>query len=494
MKSLHSGSVSSFIRKILLRVCFASILAAAAMGCTKNGGTVSGLSTTTSPTLAPPVLITQVSPTLGPFSTLVLITGNGFDTAAKNDAVFFNGTAAIVISVTPTQMAVAVPKKAGTGPVTVTVAGHQTATGPIFNYVYTPVVSTLAGTGTGGFMDGSGLTAEFNGPVGLILDRDNNLIVADALNNRIRQFIFPGAGIPNGVVSTIAGTGGAGWLDGAGSGAEFNLPSGLVIDTSTGNIYVADTRNNLIRQLATQGKDVYSVTTLAGSLPPGNMDGMANYAQFNSPIGMGIDFSKTLFIADAGNNKIRSYSGGTTASVGTFWGDGTTAVLNHPTGIVQDNTDDYNIVDKLNNRIIRINTFGPGGKSSFIQIGTGAAGHVDGDWTVAEFNQPSAIAVGPEIVGTLGSYTGPLLGSSNLYIADAMNHCIRQLTPGGTPSSNGVSSYIVSTMAGTGVAGYADGVGSVAQFNNPSGIVVDAQGNVYVADTGNNRIRMISQE
>jgi sugar lactone lactonase YvrE len=160
-----------------------------------------------------------------------------------------------------------------------------------------------------GYADGKGSAAMFDLPGGLAIDANKNLYVADAANNAVRKIT------PDGTVTTIAGSGKAGYTDGQAKAASFNFPQGIVIDNN-GNIYVADTGNDLIRRITPDG----TVTTIAGKVESGKVNGTGITATFNIPQGITIDASDNLYVADAGNNLIRKISPG--GLVSTFAGSG----------------------------------------------------------------------------------------------------------------------------------------------------------------------------
>lgn len=160
-----------------------------------------------------------------------------------------------------------------------------------------PRISLLAGDGHVGLQDGPAAAARFADPYGLALDAQGRLYVADAGdNNRIRVVQ------PDGSVATLAG-GSEGFADGAGSAARFNTPSGLALDAA-GNLYVADTGNHAIRKLSPDGQ----VSTLAGTGAPGYRDGPGAQAQFNGPIGVAVDAAGRVLVADTYNDRIRAIS------------------------------------------------------------------------------------------------------------------------------------------------------------------------------------------
>jgi hypothetical protein len=160
------------------------------------------------------------------------------------------------------------------------------------------VVSTLAGSGIQGAADGASTVASFNQPSGVAVDNTGNVYVADTGNNKIRVIT------PSGVVSTLAGSGVQGSAEGNGAGAAFFFPSGVAVDAA-GSVYVADSRNNKIRKVTSAGV----VSTLAGSGAPGSLDGAGTTAAFSSPLGVVVGASGVVYVADTDNNKIRKITG-----------------------------------------------------------------------------------------------------------------------------------------------------------------------------------------
>lgn len=403
--------------------------------------------------------VTGITPDSGRYSTIVTITGTGFSTNASENQVKFNGKDAVVQTATPSQLTVVVPKGAGTGPLSITV-GNKSTTGLSFNYILTVTVSTLAGS-TPGFADGPGSSAKFNYPEGVSTDINGNVYVADVVNNRIRKIT------PEGVVSTLAGDGAPGFADGPGSSAEFHAPVRVTIGPQ-GNIFVADVHNNRIRKITPEG----IVTTLAGDGTSGFADGPGSSAKFNNPEGIIADTKGNIYISDAYNNRIRKITPGgvvtTLAGNGTGGfadGSGSSAEFNFPAGGTIDPQGNIYVADFYNNRIRKIT---PAGIVTTL-AGDGTRGFADGAGSSSKFNFP-------------GGVTNDSLG--NIYVADIYNNRIRKITPEG----------VVSTLAGDGTGGFADGQGNSAKFNNPNDITIDPQGNIYVADVNNARIRKITQE
>ena len=317
------------------------------------------------------------------------------------------------------------------------------------------LVSTLAGR-IWGFRDGSGTSAEFNYPIGVAVDAEGNVYVANSYNHRIRKIT------DEGLVSTLAGSI-WGFRDGAGRSAQFNYPYGVAVDAA-GNVYVADTNNHAIRKITPEGL----VSTLAGSTE-GSADGAGTSAQFNSPTDVAVDAAGNVYVADYLNDRIRKITPEGLVSTlagsteGFRDGAGTSAQFNSPAGVAVDAAGNVYVADYLNDRIRKIT---PEGVVSTLAGST--EGFRDGLGRSAQFNGPAGVAVD---------------AAGNVYVADEYNHRIRKITPEG----------VVSTLAGS-TEGFRDGIGRSAQFDKPSGVAVDAEGNVYVADSDNHRIRRIEWE
>lgn len=321
------------------------------------------------------------------------------------------------------------------------------------------VTATLAGSGELGAADGSAVVASFDRPYGVAVDAAGTVYVADTYNHKIRKIS------PAGVVSTLAGSGLSGAADGNGAAASFNLPSGIAVDAS-GIVYVADASNNKIRKITPEGV----VSTLAGSGVSGATNGTGASARFNSPTGLAVDLAGNIYVADRGNHKIRKITPG--GVVGTLAGSGTLGITDgsstaarfySPSGVAVDASGIVYVADSSNNRIRKI---GPDGRVSTL-AGSGQQDDLDAKGILASFYNPKGVAV-----DALG----------NVYVADGDNHKIRQISPAGE----------VSTLAGSGLIGTADGSGAAASFYNPFGLAIDALNNVYVADTNMNKIRKVN--
>uniref|UniRef100_UPI004049C03A LamG-like jellyroll fold domain-containing protein n=1 Tax=Flavobacterium sp. TaxID=239 RepID=UPI004049C03A len=328
----------------------------------------------------------------------------------------------------------------------------------ITSFANAQTVTTFAGSGTAGYVDATEIAAQFSLSYGIATDAAGNVYVSDSDNHKIRKIT------PAGVVTTLAGST-AGFVDGTGAAARFFSPQGIVVDAS-GNVYVADTSNQRIRKITPAGV----VTTIAGSGATGTNDAMGTSAQFNQPYGLALDGNGKLYIADRNNHRIRMLwlSTGLVQTIvgGTQgYGDatGTSAQFNSPQGLIVDASGNIFVSDTNNHRIRKIT---PGYVVTTF-AGGGAFGFADGTGTAAIFGGPWGITID---------------SAGNLYVGDTGNNRIRKITP----------TADVTTLAGTGTFGYADGNGASAEFKYPYGVAINFSGDIYVADAYNYRIRKIT--
>jgi sugar lactone lactonase YvrE len=243
-------------------------------------------------------------------------------------------------------------------------------------------VTTLAG-GSEGFADGAGAAASFNTPSALALGPDGNLYVADTGNNRIRKIT------PDGKVSTIAGNGTAGYVDGPAAQAQFNGPVGLAVSVR-GDIYVADTYNDVIRMITTEGE----VTTIAGGGTPGYADGEQKVALFDTPSGIVVVEDRSLIVADTGNRRLRKVSAEGNVTTLPISGE----ELSQPIGLAFSHDHFLYVTELDESRVVQV---APDGVARVI---------------AADFNQPTGIAIGPRI-------NKP----TELFVADSGDYLVRKL-------------------------------------------------------------------
>lgn len=353
-----------------------------------------------------------------------------------------------------------------TTPKTYTVGVAITPLTPVNNGgavpAHVPAITTLAGSAAFGHANGTGAAASFYYPEDVAVDVLGNVYVADQYNNMIRKIT------PAGVVTTLAGSTVSGRSNGTGPEASFSWPQGVTVDVS-GNVYVADGSNNMIRKITPAGV----VTTLAGNGNGwnGSYNGTGAFASFYFPTGVALDTSGNIYVADEWNNMIRkitpagivsTLAGNTTSGLAN--GIGTEARFYSPYGVAVDTSGNVYVADQDNRMIWKIT---PEGVVTTL-AGSGTRGSSNGTGAEASF-----ILVWDVAVDVLG----------NVYVADIGTNSIRKITPAG----------VVTTLAGYDPSGSVTGTLASARFNNPTGLAVDASGNVYVADQGNNVIRKITQ-
>jgi uncharacterized protein (TIGR03437 family) len=332
----------------------------------------------------------------------------------------------------------------------------------------TGIIDTVVGDGTFGFSGdgGSALTAVLNTPTGVAFN-NGSLNVSDTKNQRVRQ-------VAGGSISTVAGSGTAGYTGDGGPAlsATLSSPTGLAFDAG-GNLYIADTGNDNVRSV----NPAAVIATFAGigTCGSGAEGDPAALTPLCVPQGAVVDLLGNTYIANTGGNRVMMVDpagnvytvagNGTAGDAGagnSAWGE-----LNGPTGLALDSAGNLYIADTQNHRIRML---APGGTISTI-AGTGTSGFSGdgGAATAAQLNAPSGVAVD---------------SGGNIYIADTLNHRVRLVTTDGN----------IATIAGTGDATYNGDDGPAVQvaLSSPFGVTLDGQGNVFVADSGNNRVRMLS--
>jgi streptogramin lyase len=274
----------------------------------------------------------------------------------------------------------------------------------------------------------------------------------------------------NAVVTTLAGTAQfRGSTDATGADARFNQPTGVAVDAN-GNVYVADSQNHTIRKITSAG----IVTTLAGTAgQTGSTDATGAAARFNEPTGVAVDANANVYVADMRNHTIRKITAagvvttlaGTVGQTGSTNDSGTAARFNQPTGVAVDANGNVYVADSKNHTIRKITA---AGEVTTFAGKAGQSGSTDANGVASQFYNPYGVAVD---------------ANGNVYVADMRNETIRKITATGA----------VTTLAGSlGQMGSNDASGTAALFNSPSGVAVDANENVYVADAFNNSIRKIT--
>ncbi len=331
-------------------------------------------------------------------------------------------------------------------------------------------ISTIGGNGSTGYVDGPEVGSQFATPAATAVDSKGNVYIADSVNHRVRM-------ISNGTISTVAGTGTAGYSGDTGqaTAAELDYPAGVAVDKS-GNLYISDMKNQVIRKVNSSG----IISTFAGNYSLGFGYGQDNIpainAQLYNPAGLAVDSAGNLYIADSNAGANESTTQGlirvvnaSTGIITTAVGLGTSAgLLICPEGVALDASGaiyvsdiELHNVSKYANGVLTLNFAGADGYSGF--AGDGG---------------PGADAMLSDPVGVATDSAG------NVYIADSVNNRIRKVTPAG----------IITTIAGTTDYGYSGDGGPAlqAQMFSPRGVAVDASGDVYIADTGNDAIRQLT--
>ena len=400
-----------------------------------------------------PVSALTISPKTGPKNTIVIVTGADFSTIVTNNSVTINTIPCIVNSATATELKITIPPAAGSGNLKIFFNNSNRETEK-FEFIFTTTVTTIAGSILGN-ADGQGVNAQFNTPFGIAIDGTRTLFIADTRNHRIRKIS------PTGLVTTIAGSI-AGFADGQGAAAQLNLPSHLV-QNATGDLFVTDKENHKIRKISNTGQ----VENYAGT-SKGFEVKARQVSKFDSPFGIVTNILGEIIVVDSKNFRIRNVPniGGTNSvagnsNAGITDGQGTAAQFTNPEGIEIDAAGNLYVADDGVSKLIR--KISPTGLVT--TLAGGAAGFADGQGADARFSDVTDIAID---------------ATGNLFVTD--KHRIRKISPTG----------LVTTIAGLETAGFADGDATTAQFNITAGIAIDQNGNLYVADSKNNRIRKIT--
>jgi sugar lactone lactonase YvrE len=402
-----------------------------------------------------PMSITDFITKQGGGGTEILITGTNFSTDTSEIEVLINGNKLAIIGANGRQIMAVVPKKCGSGGVVVRIGTDSAVSAEQFTYIFTRTVSTLAGGGTAGFANGKGADALFNfsgeawyRSMGIAVDDNLNLFVADPGNHCIRKID------QDGNVTTFAGNpNNGGYADGQGTAAQFSLPYDIALD-SDGNLYVVDPGNFDIRKITPDGN---AVTIAWGQQSPWTVavDPTSNMVYYT-----GNDLPGAVYRIEEPMTSVMAITG-----------------IKNPGGICFDQQG--NLFVAVNGEHV-IRKFVAGSWENTIVAGApDAAGYQNGAAANARFAFPWGLELdlnGNIYVAGNGTWDG---GSYN------PDQSIRFIS-----SDN----YAVSTLAGSGTAGFADAIGEAASFSAPGGVAIDKNGTVYVLDKRNNRIRKIVSE
>jgi sugar lactone lactonase YvrE len=422
-----------------------------------------------SPSPAPPVAggneapeLTGFTPAMGKKGTIIKIQGKHFGSDASKVLLQINGLKAVVNAVTDTEITAVVPGKCGLGKLALTVNSKEVTSETAFRYLYTATTSYFSG-GEAGYEDGTPQKSKFGTLYNIATNVEGIMFAADLGNCMVRRIETDGS------TSTVVGSPHSGFKDGKGDQALMKFPIGIEL-TPDGSIYIADHQNHAIRKVSPDRM----LTTVTGHPErPGLVDGNLATARFKAPYGVKLDQMGTLWICDTENGVIRKVS--REGQVSTFAGstpgyaDGKLleAKFYMPSYLNFDIKGNVFIADKHNHCIRKITADGM--VTTFAGTPT-KNGYRDGEAGQAMFNQPCNIQI-----DKLG----------NLYVNDLWNHCIRLVYPDG----------YVTTLAGKGgIEGYKEGTGENVLFKHPQGCTLDKDGNLFVTDSANQRIRKLTIE
>jgi sugar lactone lactonase YvrE len=398
----------------------------------------------------------------------------------------------------------------------------------VFKLDQTGIVTRVAGNSRRGYSGDGGLatSAQLNYPIGVAVDGAGNMFFADALNFRIRKVS------QSGIITTVAGSGTQGYSgdDGPATSAQLGYPQGVALDAA-GNLFIADSANGRVRKVSPSG----IIITVAGNNAPGSSgDGAPATSAQVSPAGVVVDRAGNLFISDPFNARVRMVSsrgiittvaGNGTRGISGDGGPATSAQLYAPQGVAVDEAGNLFIADSGNGRLRKVspsgiittvagggkNVPGDGGPAISAQFdASGVAVDRAGNLFLSDLGYQSIRKVSPDGIitkvagngrstfyGTFSGDGGPAVSAQlayptgvavdaagNLFIAESGR--IRKVS----------SSGIISTVAGNGVSGFSGdgGPATSAQLNMPEGVAVDGAGNLFIADVDNSRIRLVSAD
>ena len=323
-------------------------------------------------------------------------------------------------------------------------------------------VSTIAGSGSVGGANGVGTAVTFSNAFGIAIDPSGIAYVSESAGRRVRQLV-----VSTGAVTTLAGSGASASTDGTGTAAAFSELFYVALD-GLGNMFVCDFGAHRIRKVVLA---THAVTTVAGSGTASFADGAGTAASFNNPHGIACDVNGNAYVSDGGNNCIRKIVL-SSATVTTLAGSaapsatngvGTAAGFNRPSNVVVSGA--LLFVAEWNSHLVRQIVIAT--QTVTTLAGSGTSGSANGVGVAAQFNGAHGLAVDSR---------------GNLFVGDIGSNLIRKIV---------IATQTVTTVAGTGAASWADGFGTNAAFSNPIGLAVDSRGNVFVAESGNHRVRVM---